>query len=94
MQRLRKSEKEFKMSHFFFSFTIFSILIMEAVVWLPEFVNYYKEELNMFKKKKWYQKRVSKWTGKDLLQGTLITTLLTTVLASIPIVGYCIKEEL
>lgn len=43
-------------------------------------------------RKKWYSKRVTRWNGRDLLEGSVVLTLITTTLVSIPFIGALIKE--
>lgn len=46
------------------------------------------------KKKSWLKKRYTKWTGADMLKGVLTISGLGTLLCSLPIIGYLIKEAL
>lgn len=50
--------------------------------------------MKIFKRKKWYNKRVNRWNGKDMVQATGWITLMTTALAGLPFIGYLIKEKL
>lgn len=45
------------------------------------------------KRKSWLTKKYTKWTGADMLKGILTITGLGTILCSLPIIGYIIKEE-
>lgn len=46
------------------------------------------------KKKTWYTKKYTRWTGADMLKGVLTITGIGTLLCSLPFVGYLIKEAL
>lgn len=44
-------------------------------------------------RKKWYEKKVTKWTGRDLFAGTTFMTVVLTTLCSLPLVGMFVKEK-
>ena len=44
------------------------------------------------KKKNWYNKRYTRWTGGDMLKAVLTMTGIGTLICSVPIVGLMIKE--
>lgn len=43
-------------------------------------------------KKNWWNKKYSKWTGRDMFKAILSITGVTTLICSIPIVGIWVKE--
>ena len=45
-------------------------------------------------KKKWYNKRLKNWTGRDMVAGTTFMTVILTALCALPFVGMWIKEAL
>ena len=48
----------------------------------------------MIKRKKWYNKKVQKWTGRDMIEGSIVLSIITTALMAIPVIGVLIKENL
>lgn len=46
------------------------------------------------RKKNWFNKKVNRWTGADMVHATGFVTLLTTMICGLPFVGILVKEKL
>ena len=49
--------------------------------------------MKIFRKKNWYEKKVQKWTGRDMVRATGFIIIVTTAFCSLPIIGCLLKEK-